>query len=491
MNLNYQTNLIMKTRLLSIAFIAQVFLVACDGNLPDPIEPRVELPGDPVVSESLEGQVQALPALIEDLIDYDQILTTASESSNEKANELATELTEINALYDQLQYIARIPTNSEVNNEPISGTNAVGDVSVYSYSLTTLNAGQPVTTYVQYQIEEREDQFIHTLFSGDQPKPTNQVAQAVVMKEGFSGTININFGTSNTVQFRNNEQGEREIEIGSGETIRVITIKADDSLSLVRKNGGQIVSQTTWSPAGYGIFNGEVVIENFQTLNLWQYISSLQTISSASDDVHQGVMAMGLINPLTKAEPYFEIPASVVISTGQVDGNAATLLNWEGDSTSFEYSFYFDAQNRYHQIAENDSILYSATENRSTGEGILIGGPGVETPDGFWTYQYSLQYSFPAQDSILLIGTIPHPNSWTSEAIGRFFTIQYNSDDLSGTLLDQHANKAQYEAGNPWGNAYWHNSSWNANAVAGSYTHKNVFDWGGNSQFEGSWPDNN
>ena len=475
----------MNKTFLCFVLLGLMAVVGCDSDLPDDIESKVTAPV--VYPEALTAENDALTLVAKEAMDINAVLQTANASSIPQANALAEELSGILALFDQVRYVSRVPANAVITEEPLPGTSPAGGVIVYSYSLTTFRDGAEQTTYINYQIEQQESGFKHQLFSGPSPDPSTQTVVATIPPAGTSGEMTLNFGEEAKVMWMMNDQNALVYTIDQASMVRSYQINADNSVTLVEMADGVAVSEATWSPAGYGIFNGSIYIENYKNINLWNAIQPAKTVADKADQMQKDVMYQGLINRLQTIQPYFDFPGTAAISTGDVNGNAATVISWDDNGTSRQKKFYIDETSRNYEIWENGQLLYTATEALDESNASLIGQPGVATTDGFWDHQLEVHYNALGSGQHRYIVAVPHPNSWTGQAIGRFYTFSYNEADIVGTFVDQHANKADFEAGTPWGNAYWHNSTWTANGTTGSYTHKNVFDWPGNTQVSGSW----
>ncbi|MFY0654954.1 MAG: hypothetical protein JXQ96_23185 [Cyclobacteriaceae bacterium] len=459
-------------------------LISCSTGLPDDI--LGDIPEQLVLPADLEDVKRSIVEISETGLAAGSTIETAINSSNTNAQALGASLSDITDGLEQIKFISRVAPNAVISQEPIASTGATGDVIVYNYSLYTLQGGES-TTFVTYQVSQTEDDFVHHIFSGASENPTTLTVHASVSKFNGSTSMTVNLDGSVTVKWSQDSSGGYVFDITEGSDGQVFIANADNSVTLTETSGGIVQSEATWSPAGYGIFNGELVIEGYRNISLWDALTPLNTVANAADDVHKGVMLGGFINFVTEAQPYFDLPTDAVVSTGSVGELAATVMTWTENQSERVYKFYFDESNLYHEVWKDGVLLYLAEESQDAKSLTLSNQVGVPTPDEYWDYQKKVIYEEQDDGSNRYIVEDPWPNSWTGQAMGFFYTITYNPSDISGTLIHQLATKADYWNGGGWGNSYWHTSSWAANGATGSYTHKDVFDWGGATQFDATW----
>ncbi len=460
----------MKTNYIITGLVLLVILAGCETELPDPIvgdiDEIVNYPADLVDQTTTIANISAAGQSMA------TVINSANNSSLASANQFGTELDEFKSLLDAINFISRIPPNAVISQEAIPGTNATGEVLVYQYSLYTLRDGSAVTTYVSYQIEQGDNQFIHTLFSGAAANPTSQNVRAIIPISGDSANFSLNFGSA--VELMSTTSGNEDIFVlTEGTTKKTLSFIGNDALKIVKSVGGTITSDKQWnSTINYGVFDGAFDLEGYDGLNIWDDLTTISTLKGKS-----GVAAIEnsiddrLNNHLLDLRPYFALPANPVISSDEVKGVSALSMIYDKGDTTYTYNYAVGDEIIYHEIKWADSVVFFAEESI---DGSMTDIFNYTQPSNDPENDHYLRFRRTVIDNSVKL-VVSEPQAWNNQTLVNYYGVFEYAPDLSGSWHHYAAATANYEAGTLWfSNSYWSICKWTANGATGEYHSKDV-----------------
>lgn len=406
----------------------------------------------------------------------------AQASSNADVKEAGDVATSFLDIMEETIHYGRIASNAMVTTEAIEATN-VGDaeVRVYDYTISQLSDGAISAEYVTYQIALTDTSYIHHIFAGASENPTDLVLKAVVPIDGATVAVETNFGAQFDFTYSHDNASNSTTYSKSGDTqILEYKTNSDGSFTYDQKNvAGELISSLTWSDAGYGVKDGSFFHPEWSVLSLQQSLDDCATIAGNANATQSNKMYEGYINRVGLMNRLYTFNPDTVSISSKVSGDFSVIeFAYATIDGSVQYEFYFDDNTLYRDIYLDGTLKFSAEESKSDGSYKIITDPGVPTTDEFWNHKLTLEYALNGDVNEYIV-TIPHNNAkgWTDQATARYYSFKYKAD-LSGEFLDQHATQADWEAGTPWGNAYWHDSDFTANGNTGNLAYKALWAWG-------------
>lgn len=474
----------MKINYSIVVLVLMMILAGCQADLPDPIlgdiAPIVNLPGDIVDQESVLQNVTGIGESLQGVID------NSTNSSNVLANAFATEVEEFQTILDQVLFVSRIPPNAITSEEPLSGTSPSGDFVVYSYSLFTMQNGAGETTYIQYQIEEGVNEFIHTILSGTTENPTNKTVAGTTRVGLDSANLSLNFGSPLELGWTN-ASGLDVFTTTEGSSSTAMTILSGNAIKIAESSGGSVQTQSEWNTNWGGLFDGQLVLDAFQELQLWNDLTYVSTVSSNVDALVKPSIDDNYTSVVTALQPAFDISSNAVVSDGTIGSLPALSLTYSKDEKSYVYNYAVGDTARYHQVMIDDVLSYSAVETLDGSSTDLYDysqASGDTENDHFRRFRRNVN-----GDNIKTV--ISTPIQWNQPLMNMYAILEYSSTDLSGSFFYRTSPSATYESGSAnFTNSWWMVSFWTANGATGEYWTKDVFSfpggrWNGTGVIEG------
>jgi hypothetical protein len=358
--------------------------------------------------------------------------------------------------------------------------------------LYRIRDGIETETFVTFRITETDEKFLHEVFSDSNPDPGSLTVSAEVFKLDGQVLMDVNIGGSSSVIW-SLDGNDAVFDVTSGNEGNVFTALADGSFSLVTSLSGVIQSEGKWSAAGFGVINGELILDGYEALKFWDDISTVNTIAgSAHPDVAASLEAQ-VTNMLTSLESYFDFPSDAGTFAGDINGILAVGLTYMVGPDEISYLYATDESTRYHQIWVGETLYFDAIENSAGTNSELY---DYSQPSGDSENDHYRRYrrNVTGDDIRVIIST---PVQWGAPFVNYYADLKFNSSDLTGSFNYRLSPSGQFESGSTqWNNSHWMLTFWDSNASSGDYWAKDVFNWGGGLwdgntasgyQFSGSW----